>query len=266
MKYSAKSLVEDKIQSLGVSHLFEVTQTEIRHRHGTGVTIFQGMQDHTAESIKSLEGFDIAWVEEAQSLSKRSLRLLRPTIRSDKSEIWFSWNPDQPHDAVAQFLDSKNGPPPNSICVHVNYDQNPLISETLLEEMRADRKRMPPEDFAHIWLGEYNTKSDAIIFSSHYRIDDFQPSAFWDVPYYGLDFGFASDPTAAVKAWTYRNTLYIEYEAGRTKLELDDTAAYLTEAIPDIASHAIRADNARPEAISYLKRHGLPSIKAADKG
>ena len=97
-------LLKQKITALGVSHLFEVTLTEIRSRNGNGIIIFQGMQDHTADSIKSLEGFDRAWVEEAQNLSARSLELLRPTIRNESSEIWFSWNPDQPDDPVDKFF------------------------------------------------------------------------------------------------------------------------------------------------------------------
>src|SRR5690625_2615548 len=100
LKFSAKKLIEQKIRDLGVSHLFDITLTEIRRVGGQGLIIFEGMQDHTADSIKSLEGFDRAWVEEAQSLSHRSLELLIPTIRKDGSELWFSWNPDQPEDAV----------------------------------------------------------------------------------------------------------------------------------------------------------------------
>ena len=265
LKFSAKRLVESKIQSLGVSKLFDITQTEIRRKGGEGVMIFQGMQDHTAETIKSLEGFKRAWVEEAQSLSARSLKLLRPTIREQDSEIWFSWNPEQPEDAVDRFFCGKHGLPENAVLVHVNYDQNPFLTSTLREEMEADRKRMDPEDFAHVWLGEYNTKSDALIFAGKYRIDDFEPGEDWSGPYYGLDFGFANDPTAGTKSWVYDNTLFIEYEAGKVGLELDDTAPYMIRHIPDIEKHVIRADSARPESISYLKRMGLPRIKSVRK-
>ena len=87
-------LITDKIKALGVEHYFTVIGSEIRNNFGTGVIVFQGMQDHTAESIKSLEGFDLAWVDEAQSLSKRSMELLLPTIRKEGSEIWFCWNPE----------------------------------------------------------------------------------------------------------------------------------------------------------------------------
>src|SRR5690606_32773159 len=104
LKFSAKALIESKIRSLGVAHLFDILTAEIRPKGGTGVMIFEGMQDHTADSLKSLEGFRLAWVEEAQSLSKRSLDLLLPTIRAEGSEIWFSWNPSQPDDPVDQLF------------------------------------------------------------------------------------------------------------------------------------------------------------------
>lgn len=264
LKYSAKALIETKIHTMGVAGLFEITQTEIRRKGATGVIIFQGMQDHTADSIKSLEGFDRAWVEEAQNLSERSLRLLRPTIRKESSEIWFSWNPDQPTDAVDNFLRGEN-PPNNMILVHVNYDQNPFLSDTLRQEMQSDVNG-DPEVFNHVWKGGYNTRSKAQVFADKYKIEEFEPKHNWDGPYYGMDFGFAQDPTVAVKVWIYSDCLWIENDAGQTNLELDDTAGYFKERIPGIDKHAVRADSARPESISYLKRKGIPMIEPVKKG
>lgn len=157
LKYSAKSLIEGKIQSLGVSHLFEIQTTEIKVKNGSGLIIFQGMQDHTADSIKSLEGFNIAWVEEAQSLSKNSLDLLRPTIRAEGSEIWFSWNPRHEDDAVDEFM--RTGNSEDFVLVHVNSDENPYLPQTLKEERERDRINRP-DDFGHIWLGEYTKGND----------------------------------------------------------------------------------------------------------
>jgi phage terminase large subunit len=101
---SVKRLLEDKIEKLGVQSAFIVQETVIKSAHGSGMIIFQGMQNHTSDSIKSLEGYDCAWVEEAQSLSQRSLDLLRPTIRKEGSELWFTWNPSQDTDPVDQLL------------------------------------------------------------------------------------------------------------------------------------------------------------------
>lgn len=256
LQFSARELLKQKITALGVSHLFEVTLTEIRSRNGNGIIIFQGMQDHTADSIKSLEGFDRAWVEEAQNLSARSLELLRPTIRNESSEIWFSWNPDQPDDPVDKFFADrpKTGPEASDfILVHVNSTDNPFMPETLRKEREYDRK-YNSDSFAHVWEGGYNTKSESQIFKGKWRVDEFDPAPDWQGPYHGLDFGFANDPSAAVKCWIHDNRLWIEREAGRVGLELDDTAGYLEQRIPGICSHVVRADSARPESISYLKR------------
>lgn len=265
LKFSAKRLIESKIEVMGVTSYFDIIQTEIRRVGGDGIMIFQGMQDHTADSIKSLEDFDVAWFEEAQTCSAKSLKLLRPTIRKEGSELWFSWNPDQPEDAVDDFFRGEQGAPDNAIVIEVNFPDNPFMPQTLREEMASDRKRLDPEDFAHIWLGAYNKRSDAIIFGGKYRVDEFTPSEDWDGPYHGLDFGFANDPTAATKSWIHNNKLFIEREAGSVGLELDDTAPFVKRRIPGIEKYVIRADNARPESISYLKRKGLPKIKPVRK-
>ena len=271
LKFSAKKLLESKIRALGVSHIFEVTLTEIRNKRGIGIIIFQGMQDHTADSVKSLEGFDRAWVEEAQNLSARSMQLLRPTIRKEGSQIWFGWNPDQPTDPVDELMCGPGGLPPNSVLVNVNYCDNPFLPDTLRQEMEFDRARNP-DSFGWIWLGEYNKRSDSQVFAGKWRVDEFEPGSDWDGPYHGLDFGFANDPTAATKCWIHDQRLWIEREAGRTGLELDDTASYLESHIPGIAKYVVRADSARPESISYLrrpdpdgKRKHMPLIESVKK-
>jgi len=127
LKESAKLLIEDKIQALAVGHLFEVQKDRIKDIYG-GFILFEGMQDHNAESIKSFEGFDRCWVEEAQTLSERSLALLRPTIRKSGSEIWFSWNPRRKTDAVDAFL--RQPKPGNAIVVESSPRELKRFSET----------------------------------------------------------------------------------------------------------------------------------------
>lgn len=262
LKFSAKQLIEDKIQGMGVGHLFDCQTAEIKRIGGGGVCIFQGMQDHTADSIKSLEGFRIAWVEEAQSISEKSLRLLRPTMRAPGAELWFSWNPDQPDDPV-EFL--RKRPPDGSIIVRANFGDNPFLPDELRDEMQYDRAG-DPETYAHVWLGEYNTRSEAQIFAGRYKVDEFEPGADWDGPYFGADWGFAQDPTILVKCWiTPEGRVAIENESGKVGLDIDKTGDLWGKDIPEAQKATIRADSARPETISYMKRHGWPGVTGVDK-
>lgn len=150
---SSKRLIEGKIDALGVGGQFEV-QRELIKTPGDGLIIFQGMQDKTAESIKSLEGFRIAWVDEAQSLSARSLSLLRPTIRMAGSEIWASWNPRRKSDAIDDFLRGPNGAPEGAIVVQANWRDNPFWTPELEAERKLELERYP-ERYPHTYEGEY---------------------------------------------------------------------------------------------------------------
>jgi len=150
LKQSAKLLIEDKIQSLGVGPLFNVQNDKII-TPGDGLITFEGMQDHNAESIKSLEGFKRAWVEEGQTFSERSLSLLRPTIRLPRSELLFTWNPRRKSDAVDAFFVSN---PENAIVVTANWRDNPWFPAVLEAERQVDLK-LYPERYEHIWEGGY---------------------------------------------------------------------------------------------------------------
>lgn len=264
LKFSAKQLIEDKIERMGVGHMFDVQAIEIRRKGGSGVCIFQGMQDHTADSIKSLEGFRIAWVEEAQALSEKSLRLLRPTMRAPGAELWFSWNPDQPDDAVDRFLRGQN-PPDGAIVVRANWQDNPWLPDEMRAEIEHDRKG-DQETYAHVWLGDYNTRSDAQVFSGRYQVEEFTPRPGWDGPYFGADWGFAVDPTVLVKCWIAPDgRVAIEKESGKVGLDIDRTGELWARDIPEAQAQVIRSDSARPETISYLQRHGWPRVTGVDK-
>jgi len=160
---SSKRLIESKIQNLGVGDQFEILHDRII-TPGDGLIIFQGMQDATAESIKSLEGFRIAWVEEAQTLSKRSLALLRPTIRIPGSQIWANWNPRRKSDAIDEFLRQKK--PDNAIVVEANWKDNPWFPDVLDEERRLDLQ-LYPERYKHIWEGDYAKALEGAYFARH---------------------------------------------------------------------------------------------------
>jgi phage terminase large subunit len=154
LKESAKRLIEDKLaeHQLGEAQGFKVFR-EVIETPGDGAIMFQGLQDHTAESIKSFEGIDVFWGEEAQSLSTRSMELLRPTIRKDGSELWFSWNPRRKTDPVDKLLRG-DAPPTGSTVVRANWSDNPWFP-SVLDQERRDCLTSNAEQYAHIWEGDY---------------------------------------------------------------------------------------------------------------
>ena len=260
LKQSVKKLLEDKIKQLNVGHLFSVQETVIKSSFG-GQIIFMGMSTATAESIKSLEGYDIAWVEEAQSLSQRSLELLRPTIRKDGSELWFTWNPDEITDPIDAFIRCEN-PPEDSIVIQANYKDNPWFPDVLREEMEYDKAR-DIDKYLHVWEGEYLSRSAARVFNN-WTIEEFD-SPSEGIYRLGADWGFSVDPSVLVRTRIEGKRLFIDYEAYEVGCEIDFLPD-LFDQVPDSRKWPITADSARPETISYMRNHGYPRIVAATKG
>jgi phage terminase large subunit len=188
LKDSVKRLIEDKIAALGVGGQFDIQKEQI-NTPGGGVIVFQGMQDHTAESIKSLEGFDVAYVEEAQTLTARSLEMLRPTIRAKGSELWFSWNPRTDEDPVDAFLRGPS-PPPMAIVVQANFDTNPFFPDELEVERLLDLKNNS-DRYAHIWEGAYEPAAIGAYFAKE-MIAAQSEGRICSVPY---------DPRLMVNTW-----------------------------------------------------------------
>lgn len=262
LNQSVKRLLEQKIKDMDVGDYFEVRANEIRCKRGTGIIIFLGMADATADSIKSLEGYDIAWVEEAQSISQRSLDLLRPTIRKPDSEIWFTWNPQEPTAPVDAFLRGPN-PPENSKVVRVNFQDNPWVTPTLLQEMEFDRKNNF-EKYLHVWEGEYLQFAEARVFK-RWRIEDFETPKK-AILRFGADFGSGGpDPTVLVRCFLEGRKLYIDYEAYQLGCEIEDTPS-LFMTVPEAEKWPITADSARPDRIKSLNRKGFKQVHPAVKG
>lgn len=162
LKDSAKHLIEKKISEhgLGEADGFKVFNDKIV-TPGDGLIVFQGLLDHTADSIKSFEGFHRFWGEEAHSISARSVGLIRPTIRWEnmrlgmQSELWWSWNPLRKSDAVDVMLRGANKPT-GAVVVRANWSDNPWLPEVLKQE-RLDCLKNTPEQYDHIWQGGYAT-------------------------------------------------------------------------------------------------------------
>jgi phage terminase large subunit len=257
---SVKQLLEDKIAAFGLGGFFTSTEADIVGLNGSRL-IFRGLQNHTAASIKSLEGFDVAWMEEAQTISAKSLELLIPTIRKEGSEIWASWNPDSPSDPIDVLL--RKSPPDNSIILQVNWNDNPWFPEVLRQDMERDKAR-DPDKYAHVWGGEYRGLSEARVFRN-WRVGQMSPpdNVIW---FYGADWGFANDETAALRCcMPSGDTLYIDAEVFELGVPTDALPKML-DALPDARKWPMRADNARPETIDYVRRHGFPRLHSAKKG
>lgn len=260
LNQSVKKLLEAKISALNLGAYFEVQDKRILSRAG-GTTIFEGMQNHTAESIKSLEGYRIAWVEEAQSLSQRSLDLLRPTIRMERSELWFGWNPNLPTDPVDVLLRGEK-PPPNTVVVEVNYSDNPWFPDVLRQEMEYDRRR-DPDKYQHVWRGGYQRNSEARVFRN-WRVEEFEPQPDW-IFRQGADWGFASDPSVLVQCAIVGRKLYVSHEAYMVGCEIDNLPN-LFDTVPEGRKWWTVADSARPETIAYMRRHWSAKMGPAIKG
>ena len=260
LEFSVKKLLENKIETFNAGAYFEVQDRRILTTHG-GVTIFEGMQTHTADSIKSLEGFDRAWFEEAQAASDKSLTLLRPTIRKPLSQMWFGWNPDKPTDPIDVLLRGEH-PPPDSAIVQVNYMDNPRLPQVLRDEMEYDRRR-DPDKYGHVWLGGYRKNSEARVFRN-WKIEEFDVDPAWTLRQ-GADWGFSVDPSVLVQCAIVGRNLYIAHEAYRVGCEIDFLPD-LFRTVPDAERWPTTADSARPETISYMQRHGFPKMLKAIKG
>jgi len=260
IKDSVKQLVEDKIKKLGVEPLFKITQVEIVGPNDS-LMVFKGLKNQTAASIKSLEGFNRAFVEEAQTISQHSLDMLIPTIRAPGSQLWFGWNPFSPTDPIDRLFET-NKDDPDFTCVPVTYADNPWFPDVLRRDMERDRAR-DPEKYHHVWLGGYQKNSEARVFKN-WRVDTFKvPDGAR--PYYGGDWGFAIDPTVLVRIWIVGRTLYIDQEAYEVGCAIDKTPA-LFDTVEGARQWPITADSARPETIDYMRRHGYPHIQGARKG
>lgn len=257
---SVKKLLELKVASMNAGDYFEIQDRRILSKTG-GVLIFEGMQNHTADSIKSLEGFDRAWVEEAQSLSQRSLDLLRPTIRKPDSELWFSWNPNFATDPVDVLLRGED-PPPDSVVVRANYRDNPWLPDVLRQELEYDQKR-DPDKFAHVWLGEYQQHSEARVFKN-WTVEDFtRPPG--TIHRLGADWGYSIDPSVLIRCDIDGRRLYVDFEAYMVGCEITQLPD-LFDRVPECRKWFITADSARPETISYMQKNGFPRINSAIKG
>lgn len=242
---------------------FELGEHSIRTKNRRVSYVFSGLR-HNLSSLRSRARILIAWVDDAETVSEAAWTELIPTVRECDSEIWVTWSPELENSPTDRRF--RKYPPPGARIAELNYGDNPWFPEVLEQERQADRRRLDEQTYAWIWGGTYRRNSEAQIFAGKFEVSEFRPGLDWHGPYQGIDWGFSQDPMAASRWWVSGDDLYLEYEAVRTGLELDDTVPFISRRIPGFEMFETWADSARPESISYVRRHGLPYVQAASKG
>lgn len=258
MKDSVLRILTDQIANLGLGNFYYSTGSSIIGENGTEF-LFKGLRRDISQ-IKSTEGIDIAWLEEAESVSAASWRVLIPTIRKPGSEIWTTFNPALPTDATYQRLVVKS--PPRSIVRRVSFRDNPWLPEVLNEE-QATLFINDPEAWAHVWDGEPWSRSDAQVLNGKWITQDFTPDESFGEPLYGADWGFANDPTIIFRGYIKDKRLWVYKAQGKPQLSNDATAQLFRDNLDD-ERRQVRADSARPETINEMKLRGL-NVVGVDK-
>lgn len=240
LSQSAKALIEKKISDLGLGEqdgfraFKDVIQTP-----GDGIIIFKGMNDYSADSVKSLEGFTRAWWEEAHTATARSVMLLRPTMRAPGAQMWWSWNPSRKTDPIDKMM---RGPerPTGAIVVEASWRDNPWFTAEL-EQERQDCKRITPDDYAHVWDGDYVTVVTGAYFASHLATAR-QENRIGNL---------AADPLLEVRAY---------WDIGGTGARADATAIWLVQFVGrEIRVLDYYEASGQPLAVhaAWLREHGV---------
>lgn len=255
---SVHKLLCDVIKRLGLREDFRITDTYITCRSTGSTIVFKGLAINPDE-IKSFEGADICWVEEAQNVSREIWRILLPTIRKEGAEVLISFNPDMHDDATYQ--DFVINPKPNSIVIKANYDANPYFTKRLRDEMEHC-KSIDFAEYENIWLGEPRTFSEAQVFKGRYEVKDFEtPEGVKFM--FGADWGFARDPSTLIRCYTIGNVLYVDRELYKVGVELDALPDFYNE-MEGLQKRDIFADSSRPETIHFMRKRGF-RIRPAKK-
>jgi phage terminase large subunit len=253
---SSHQLLADLIKQYKLTD-FEVTNNGIINRITGSDFIFKGLW-HNEQSIKSIEGIDIAWVEEAQTITKGSIEVLTPTVRKKGSRIIYTYNRLLEDDPVHQRLVIEGRP--NTLIINVNYDiaiKYGMMPEVIKQEMEDDKLRRPSL-FKHKWLGEPSS-TERKIYKDWQIIDEIPHEA--KLERYGLDYGYSNDPTAIVAVYKYNGGYIwdeIVYKKGLSNKQIADVLLNLPEAL-------VVPDSAEPKSNDELIAYGI-SVLPAQKG
>lgn len=235
---------------------FQITNNSIINTINGSDFIFKGLWNNE-QSIKSIEGIDIAWVEEAQTVSEKSLEVLTPTVRKNNSQIIYTYNRLLEEDPVHKRLVLEGRP--NTLIINVNYDialKYGMMPEVIRLEIEDDKKKRPGL-YRHKWLGEPHNM-ERKIYKDWQIIDEIPHEA--RLERYGLDFGYSNDPTSIVAIYKYNGGFIFDeicYQKGLSNKQIADILNNSPKAL-------VVADSAEPKSIDELKLYGvnvLPSLK-----
>lgn len=261
---SVKRLMQEIIETHGLSPLFDVQRDVITARPTGSEFLFKGIKVNP-NAIRSIHGIDRCWVEEAQVVSAESWMVLLPSLfRKPGCELWITFNPDQERDPTYDSF--VTNPPPGSLVRKVNWQENPWFPPGL-DAMRRHMLTVDPDAYDWVWEGNCRKIGQAVIFKNRVFFEPFETPA--DARFYlGADWGFAADPSVVVRCFIRGRDLYIDHEAFGYGIEIDRLGAEVFDRVPGAGKIGkrwpITADNARPETISFMQRHGYP-VQATEK-
>jgi phage terminase large subunit len=255
---SVHKLLCDRISTLGFDDYFIIQRDSIQSRIGSEF-IFKGLS-HNISEIKSTEGIDICWVEEAERVSENSWQVLIPTIRKENSEIWVSFNPES--DKSATYVRFIKNMPPDCLRAFLIYKDNKFFPEVLRREMEYD-KRVDYEKYLHVWEGQVKRYGAAVIFANKIKVEDFETPVNAEFKF-GADWGFSNDPTVLGRMFIKDNRLYIDYEFYAVGIEINELERAF-DTVPESRKWKITADSERPDTISFMRKKGF-NIVGAEKG
>jgi phage terminase large subunit len=256
---SSKELIEKRIEALGLVSEFAFTDREILHKGTKSTFLFTGL-DRNIDSIRSLEGADTVWVEEARTIKEKSMEVLLPTVRAAGSELIWTWNPELPTDPVDSYFRDGEAPP-DAIVTHVSWRDNPFFALTAMPQEMDLLKKGNFLRYKHVWEGEYDTRHESKVYPNARtgRID-IDPDTM--VARYGMDFGFGSDPSFVVKVYVDHNRrrIYVAGEAsGRVGM---DDLPLMVRSVVSRDDDQLRCDSSQPGTIEFLRRRGLNAVGA----
>ena len=267
---------------MGGNGFFTFTDRKIVGANGSDF-IFMGLKTNP-DSVKSTEGIDIAWIEEANKASKRSIDLLIPTLRKEGSELWGSFNRHLTTDPIDDMFLGSGGGRPDSFVEQINYWDNPWFPDTLRAELEWDKAR-DLDRYLHIWEGQPLLRTDARVFNNWSEGDlDHLVNETQATARFGADWG-GRDPSVLVKlyVWPERKLIYFSDEAYKVAAKIDELPSLFagTDArdpkdrrwqnpfghrgVPGAMRAKIVADSSRPDMITHLRDRGFGMV-AARKG